>query len=247
MVSYRLSCEPGICWNLFTEEAADLSDNNGHAISRVLSQVRQVFVNTFGQETVNSHPLLAVLPSRDGPVTYRKHAIIFLSATGAYYNQFIYQFSHELCHFMIDSEVCAPFRWFEETLCEAMSWYVLDQVYLMRDSSPLSEMECLYPTIKSYIENSMEKRIKLKGCPLSIFIKNNQPYLQHEPYDRNANAAVAYALFPLLQRHPELWKIVPYMNKLNADMDLRSALDTLFLHAQLHGATTDEFIQALFQ
>lgn len=143
MVSYRLSCEPGICWNLFTEEAADLSDNNGHAISRVLSQVRQVFVNTFGQETVNSHPLLAVLPSRDGPVTYRKHAIIFLSATGAYYNQFIYQFSHELCHFMIDSEVCAPFRWFEETLCEAMSWYVLDQVYLMRDSSPLSEMECL--------------------------------------------------------------------------------------------------------
>ncbi len=112
MIYYPISKNCETRWSLFTDKCTNFSCNNGYNISCVLSQVQQVFLNTFGAAVVNAHPVLAVLPTNDNPVTFREYSIIFLSANGAFYNQYIYQFSHELCHFMVSNNVCMPFRWF---------------------------------------------------------------------------------------------------------------------------------------
>ncbi len=128
-----------------------------------------------------------------------------------------------------------------------MSWYALHQIYLMRDDQPLVQMASLYPTIESYIKSSTDERMDLRGIPVSAFVKTNLAYLQKECYNRAANAAVAYAILPLLHQHPELWKIVPYMDRLNTDMDFRTALDTLLGLASISGSGANEFIQMLCQ
>ena len=76
-------------------------------IAAALSEVRHVFLQTFGKEVVDSHPLLSVIYNEEDPVCFSTQALIFLSASeDITFFQHIYQFSHELCHFMVEGKVC---------------------------------------------------------------------------------------------------------------------------------------------
>ena len=97
------------------------------AIRAVLSSAHRVLVRSF-----EVAPEVAVHVSRwnrDYPFTvYEKRPYqVFLSATDTYWSQYVYQFSHELCHVLthFDSYKKHKHKWFEESLCELASLHVL--------------------------------------------------------------------------------------------------------------------------
>lgn len=227
MEGYYIAKTLTTSWVLFAERESGFGDSIHSSVANVLAEVRKVFIDIFGLQLVEAHPFLSVLQDQDGPITFRKHYLIFLSSKGLYHLQHIYQFSHELCHFMVPDEVCKTYRWFEETLCEAMSWYSLWIIEQRGEVSPILELGPLYPTISEYIPNSQSKRASLSNQPLSAYVSSKLPYLCKDCYNRAVNATIAYEIFPLFREHPELWKIVPHLHTLTDDMPLSEALHHL--------------------
>jgi uncharacterized membrane protein YjjP (DUF1212 family) len=80
-----------------------------------------------------------------------------------YWCQFIYQFSHELTHFVIRSykkDKDKYVKWFEETVCEAMSLFVLRFLSENWQSCSLSEINSGYnKLILQYLDNE-KKEVK---------------------------------------------------------------------------------------
>ncbi|GAG03367.1 unnamed protein product, partial [marine sediment metagenome] len=72
--------------------------------------------------------------------------IVKLDAEGRHWAQFTYQFSHELCHVLTNYEKKASpkNRWFEESLCEMASMFVLRRMAVTWQTSPP------YPNWKSF-------------------------------------------------------------------------------------------------
>jgi hypothetical protein len=243
--NYRISLDTNINWNIFIDERSGFSLNIGANISNVLRLVKNEFESIFGKATVDSHPTLSVHHTNNVPQTFRTHRLIFLSAYGDYYLQYIYQFSHELCHFMVPSEVCDSFRWFEETLCQAMSWFILQRIFDKQVVPPCRELAYLYPTIEGYIADDMRNRYSLNGISLPNYIAQNQDYLRGNYYDRQMNAAIAYGIYPLLMEYPELWAIVLHLHKLNEDMDLSEAIQFLIHSAGVEKVGGDQLVQWL--
>lgn len=217
-------------------------------IAHVLTLVRREFIGIFGAKVVDSHPTLIVLHHLDVPITFRAQNLIYLSSCDTFYLQHIYQFSHELCHFMVPSEVCAPYRWFEETLCEMMSWFILWRISRHPASAHIYEMGPLYgEPIQTYLFHCFEERYKTGNEPISAYVSANLPYLRAECYDRKMNAAVAYAMFPMFCKYPELWGIVPHLGELSADVSWDRALDFLCLAASVEEPRRDQLRQLLCQ
>lgn len=227
-------------WTLFLEDS--FPRDCGAHVNNALKAVRDVFVDIFGSETVESHKTLAVVSTNGDPVTYRENSLIFLNEIDQNYVRVIYQFGHELCHFIGPTTVCDSFRWLEETLCEAMSWYVLQRLYQMRSTKPISDLENCYDSIPGFIKTVVE-RLDLRGKSASRYIRENIQTLQADCYNREANAAIADAIYPFLEADKTLWQIVPRLSMLTNDMSLSNALSVLV--EGMEGNAGQQFIQAL--
>lgn len=211
----------------------------------IVHLVRDVFIKIFGSHTVNAHPVLGVLPTFGDPQAERSNSIIFISRKAPMFVQYIYQFAHELCHFMIPGDVCKSYRWFEETLCQMMSWYALKSLYCSRSERTTLLYPGLYAAIPDYVKSVQADRVPIKGRSLSDFIRLNLPHLQAECYDRSMNRAVAYEIYPLFLNTPDLWKIVPSLHTLTDDTSLPDALAGLCRTLDVEKSRCDQFIKSL--
>lgn len=226
---------PGISWSLFADEKAEFFYKHTEEIASVMSHVRRIFIKLiFGANVVNAHPVLSVLPTSDDPEVFRLHTIIFINfdvLTSVPDNQkflpLVYQFSHELCHFMVPSDVCENYQWLDETLAQMMSWYAMHRIHRTRESNPCEVLIPFYDSMVHYIEKDMNDRDDLQGASLSQFICQHWEHLCNDPYDRPRNNAIAYEIYPIFCEYPELWGIVPFLNRLTPDMTLEDALRTL--------------------
>lgn len=95
----------------------------------LFSFVFNFFEEIFGTSTMNSEPCILY---NNGEANYpmliiNKNPIqIRTSAENlSFWSQFIYQLSHEMTHYVIRQYKTAIVKWFEETVCEAMSLYIL--------------------------------------------------------------------------------------------------------------------------
>ena len=241
---FRITADPGIHWGLVSEDSAGFCCSNGPFIAEALGAVRDAFLAVFGPETVNSHPTLAVISMSEGPMTLRELNLIALSSKGARYLQHIYQFSHELCHFMVPGNVCGPYRWFEEPLCETMSWYALQWIADNRARYTRASFASLIDGIGDYISQCQAVRAVFDGPP-SSYLPQYLEHLKGSPYDRALNSAVAYAIYPFFLQTPVLWKIVLFLNTLKPDMSLKDALSHLFRIAAIPDDPGNKIVQAL--
>lgn len=247
MKCYCIGDNKEVTWSIFTDSSSGFCYEVGGTIANVLSEVKSVFLDIFGNEIVNSHKILSVVPCSSTPITFRKQNLIFLTSTGLFHMQHIYQFAHELCHFMVPDKVCENFRWFEETLCEAMSWYALLKIEERSKFAPIAELLPLYSKIGEYVSTAQAKRIRIANKPISSFIAENLPFFQKNCYNRGANAAIAYDIFPLFQEKPELWKIVPSLHILADNMSLHDALSCLLKAADVVESVGDQLIQRMLE
>lgn len=243
MVAYPIDCAPSKNWIVFTSPNSDgFPPEYGYNISITLGGVCLAFNDFFGKNVLQQYPNLIVLNSKETPQCFKDPCVIFLCTSGNFPLQHIYQFAHELCHFVIHASVCDHYRWLEESMCELMSWCVLFWVYNHREDFSLSTCVRIYDTFPSYISNSQQDCIDIKDIPLGRFISQNAAYLQRECYDRRMNRAIANELFPLFVKYPELWHIVLQLPLLTDEMPLDEAVPLI-----CHNAAVPDDLCSLLQ
>lgn len=238
-----------ISWSLFADKYTGFSESQSTLfdISIVLGEACRVFAKVFGEDMINAHPVLSVLHCDDGPITYRENTLIFLSSRGRYYNNHIYQFAHELCHFMVTGNTVNEYRWLDETLAQMMSWYTINAIYESRYERNLKQLSTLYETMLSYINDDMRDLDDLHGESIAEYIQRNLAYLRKNWVDRRKNRTIACEIYPLFCEHDVLWKIVPFLDQLRPDMTLIGALRTLCDLASIPTETGNLLTQRLCQ
>lgn len=236
MRSFPVCSDSAVSWRLFASDCAGISkrdvDSPAH-ISAVLAEVREVFVDIFGPETVNAHPLLSVLYSEEGPICFRRQCLIFISSQGDDYNRHIFEFSHELCHFMVPGDTCPEYHWLNETLCLMMSWYAIRRIHQNRKTSPCKEiLKDAYDSMEQYIRNDKALKADLSdGITVPKYIRQNLEHLRQNGCDYRRDRVIACEIFPLFCEHPELWRIVPFLSWLEPDLSLDTALAIMCINA----------------
>lgn len=196
-------------WAIFSEAFPGFSRPAYKELALVLAPIKYLFEKFFGAERVHQIQHLSILHSVDTPQCFRGYNLIFLKVS-CYPLQLIYQFTHELCHLMIQEEVPERFRWLEETFCELASFYFLEQIGSMQDdeiASPL--LQSCKPDIAGYISDQMKTALPIGKTSESIRVSLDM--LSKDPYFRNYNTAVANELFPIFRSHPNAWKIIPHL------------------------------------
>ena len=199
----------------------------------VLDSVKLLFAKFFDNVNANTLTVINVYPSDKYPMVVYERNTIYLSIPAVNENgdpncdwaRFIYQFSHEFCHYMSFGHVPKCMRWFEESICEMAShFFLIESAKLWRTSPP-------YPHWNSYIPAISEYELKMRNdqqvVVLSELANCDSPLLyslQNDEYQRSINRYIALQMLPIFQKATSLWKIVPYLINLS---DLKSFGDSL--------------------
>jgi hypothetical protein len=167
---------------------------------------------------------IVVSPTRQGPVVlYQKSPKneyqIYLAAKDKRWAEYVYEFSHELFHILVNYEYHAPPRsarhqWFEETLCETVSLYTLKRLSLTWEQSPpRAEWASYARSLNGYTKAVLtEQHRRLpENTSLAQWFQENGPVLLDHPYLREKNELVANLFLPLLEQNPD-WRAAGFLN-----------------------------------
>lgn len=226
MLRYPIDFSSQLDWYVFAEEKTGYTYSCAPNVCNILLAVKRVFEDTFGKEAVDSHNRLYVVHGEGFPTTYRENEIIFLSATEAHYLYYIFQFAHELLHFMAPHNTCGPYLWLEETLCQMMSVHALKTIQRQGETNPLYELENLYTEIDGYIPE-ISPTVKLQGRSFQKFFGDVLPEITVDGCKREINNTIGKHLYPLFLEEPRLWGIIEHLHILQGNETLRGAFHKL--------------------
>lgn len=147
--------------------------------------------------------------------------IVQLTAKDRRWARFAFQFGHELFHVLSNYErdcvddLRIENEWFEETLAEVSSMFVLRRMAITWRSNPP------YPNWRSYaaaldeyaqdLINESHRQLP-RGKTFDEWFRENHHLLRGDPYLREKNELVANRLLPLFERNPESWEAIGYLN-----------------------------------
>lgn len=193
-------------------------------IAAVLTSVAKVLAPYFPQRVSTR---VRIASSRQGPrVLLEKFPdgahLVFLNVRDTRWDQFAYQFSHELCHIFANSqhretsgEMVRSHQWFEEALCEAVSLLTLKQMALgWENSPPYPHWKDYAPAFREYAERLLgEKHRNLPpGKSIAEWYAENRDVLGSNPYLRERNEFLATRLMALLEEAPRGLEAIGYLN-----------------------------------
>lgn len=127
----------------------------------IFAFVLDQFVEIFGAEIMEAE-LCIVFNSMNAPypmlITNQNPIALRTDVKSlGIWNQYVYQLSHELTHYVIrqyKENKDSIIKWFEETLCEAMSLYILRQSSIKWSTCTLSKINPDYGSyFKSYLND----------------------------------------------------------------------------------------------
>lgn len=153
-------------------------------------------------------------------VLYQRNAdgeyVIHLTVTGRRWAEYTYEFAHELCHVYADyqqhrNSALAPHQWFEESLCETASLFVLRRMSRAWQA-PAFEQRNYAPIFSEYATLMMDEPHRHGALALGQWYAHNATRLSHNPYGRDDNEYCANRLLTLFEAQPEGWKSLPYLN-----------------------------------
>lgn len=158
--------------------------------------------------------------TRAPTVLYQRNAageyVVYLTVTGRRWEQYTYEFAHELCHIYGNhhqrpNSALAPHQWFEESLCETASLFVLRRMGLTWHARGF-EQRNYAPIFAEYAKLLMNEVHRQGPLTLGPWYAHNATRLLQNPYGRNDNEYCAHHLLPLFEAQPEGWKSLPYLN-----------------------------------
>ncbi len=157
---------------------------------------------------------------KGGPIVLFKRGpnreyYVRLNTGDTYWSQYVFQFAHEMAHILCTyREGDTSNLWFEESICELASLYVLRQMSQTWKSNPP------YPNWKSYapkLADYAQDRIKAGTLPkdqtLAQWYQANAAALTKDGTQREMNAVVAVALLPLFEAAPHHWEAIAHINE----------------------------------
>ena len=158
---------------------------------------------------------------------------IRLSARDRYWSQYVYQFSHELCHVMtnFDRHKGHKHRWFDESLCELASLFVLHRLAELWQENPpeaIADAAGFAFNHHTYAERIAARYPRLNREHLPQWSARVFPKLEANPYKRELCGTIAVALLDSFQADPTLWQDCDHLNHWdpNADPAFRDYLDS---------------------
>lgn len=167
---------------------------------------------------------ITVTRSKDVPmVIYGKgwngERRVKLNVAGTYWGQFSYQFGHEFGHILCNYRSAKnPNIWFEESLCETAAIFAIRRMAKSwRERPP-------YPRWKSYagaLEDYADAYIRAvpKVDDFAAWYEKNEVLLRE--FDRPSfNVVAVRALLPLLEKNPEHWNALRWLNRWDPNREL---------------------------
>lgn len=142
--------------------------------------------------------------------------IIFLGAQNTSWCQYAYQFAHEFCHLLCDSEAHkgTPNMWFQEAVCELASLFAIKSMAQSWRTRPP------YPNWHVYAQNLDEYADEIIQRPehalsadqtLAQWLANHEASLRANCRQRALNGIVAVQLLPLFLQAPSAWQSIPFL------------------------------------
>lgn len=149
----------------------------------------------------------------------RGEIVMRLDTGSTYWAQYSYQFAHEFCHVLCGYRGDGNRRnkWFEETLCETASLFVLRGMSRSwKDAPPYPHWRDFRDALRSYADDVIRRRDKLgeihrDGMP--AFYRTHQETLERDPNERELNGAMAVVLLHVFERQPDHWEAVRWLNE----------------------------------
>lgn len=162
---------------------------------------------------------IRVSRSREGPIVLYDRLPggeyqVRLDAEGTHWAQFSFQFAHEFCHILGNYRSGPqPNKWFEEAVCETASLFALrNMARTWQSSPPYPNWKEYAPHLKEYADKRLQEAHLPAGATLAEWYRRNAPQLRSNSCRRELNRVVAAALLPLLEREPQRWEAVGYLN-----------------------------------
>ncbi|MBI1369854.1 MAG: hypothetical protein GC162_14510 [Planctomycetes bacterium] len=163
-------------------------------------------------------PAIHVEP-RGGPIVLYERAAdgaiqMKLNTGDRLWAQMSFQFAHELCHVMCvyddDDTGC---KWFEETMCEAASLFVLRKMAnTWREHPPYRNWASYAGALDDYANQRLAAAKLPEGLTLAKWYAQHATELRAKADNRPLNNVAAAALLPFIEAEPEHWEAVRWLN-----------------------------------
>jgi hypothetical protein len=203
-------------------QPGDWGDAHVRDIQAVLSSVAAVLQPYFARHSARR---IVIRASNTGPqVLARKSAdgahLVLLNVRDRRWDQFAYQFAHELCHIFSNYDQrpigdARAHQWFEEALCEAVSLVTLDRLASKwQQSPPRTGWEDYAPAFREYAARlrAAPHRVLPAWQSVSDWYGQQSESLAADPYQREKNETLATALVELLESTPGALEAIAYLN-----------------------------------
>jgi hypothetical protein len=151
-----------------------------------------------------------------------------LSVEDRQWARFAFQFGHEMGHIICGyADYANPNMWFEETLCEAASLFVLGRMAeTWKTRAPYPHWTSYAGALRTYRDERTAKAALPEGTTLAAWFRGREASLRKDGTQRDLNLTMAVALLPLFEESPERWAAVRTLNAVHGDAS-RSFADYL--------------------
>ena len=227
---------------LVTVENGNWGATSLRAIHAVLTSAAEVLIEAFGRAP---DAPICVAPWRMAPQVFhdQRPYQVRLSARDRYWSQYVYQFSHELCHVMTNFDVYKEHkhRWFEESLCALASLFVLHRLAAVWTEEP---PDCVLgaaefaPNHRTYARTVADRFPRIGSGDSREWFLASVSALEADPYKRESCGAVAVLLLPAFQADSTLWRDCACLNRWNPadDPTFADYLQSWAEHLRGHGS-----------
>lgn len=160
-----------------------------------------------------------VLRGYEGPIVHYQRNVLGeivmkLDTHDLYWCQYAYQFGHEFCHILSNfDDDWKGNNWFEETMCETASLFVLRRLAReWEERPPYPNWKSYAPQFRQYAGDVMDSRSQVGSAHLGDFFRKHRRELEATPRDRALNGAMAVVLLGIMEGAPASWEAMSWLN-----------------------------------
>jgi hypothetical protein len=187
----------------------------------------RAIITSAGRELWQHFPAYKIDPivvtrGRQGPITLfkrndRGEIVVCLDTEKALWSQYSYQFAHEFCHVLCGyREGPRRNKWFEETLCETASLYVMRAMSRSwKKDPPYPNWKDYRDSLRNYADDVVRRRDRVyelyeRGLP--GFYLAHRATLEKSATVRDLNGAMSIVMLQLFEEQPARWESIRWLN-----------------------------------
>ena len=206
---------------VFRIEAGGWGDASPEDIRRVLESTGRELLKHIPQNKIIRIHVVAsdTVPQVDFKRAANGEFTVRLSVKGRFWAQFAFQFGHELGHIVShyerinDNKIGNENKWFEETVAEVASLFVLARMAeTWKTDPPYMNWKSFASALKEYLDKLLKDTEIPTVEKMPQWFNDNRPALKADPHLRERNRVVAIHIFKMLERDPSQWEAFRYLN-----------------------------------